>query len=151
MRSAEDKTIAEIEFEIKDFSNAQLVLQSAQLYDNRGIPLRTRLVDEGVKTLSVPTITGLGQNYPNPFNPETWIPYQLAESSEVTIRIYNISGQLVRTLHLGRQNAGIYWSRGKAAYWDGKNNAGVQIASGVYFYHLQAGSFNATKKLVVLK
>ena len=98
-----------------------------------------------------PEETALLSNYPNPFNPETWIPYQLAEPAEVTLRIYAISGELVRTLALGHQPAGIYQTRTRAAYWDGKNAFGEPVTSGVYFYTLTAGDFNATRKMLIMK
>jgi hypothetical protein len=91
------------------------------------------------------------QNYPNPFNPETWIPYQLSERSDVNIRIYNSSGTLVRLLALGHKEAGIYSSKSEAAYWDGITQSGELAASGVYFYTMQAGQFVSTRKMIVLK
>ena len=91
------------------------------------------------------------QNYPNPFNPETWIPYQLAEDSEVSISIYDSAGRLVRSLSLGYQSAGFYNSRGQAAYWDGRNAVGESVASGVYFYQLETPSFRQTRRLLILK
>ncbi|MBC8273751.1 MAG: T9SS type A sorting domain-containing protein, partial [Chloroflexi bacterium] len=99
----------------------------------------------------IPSQSQLFQNYPNPFNPETWIPFQLAESAEVTIRIYNVAGQLVRTLNLGQKTAGRYLDKTRAAYWDGRNEQNEKISSGVYFYLIEAGNFRATKKLVVAK
>ena len=90
-------------------------------------------------------------NFPNPFNPETWIPYQLEKPTEVTITIYAMNGTLVRTLALGHQPAGIYRSRSRAAYWDGKNAFGEPVASGVYFYQLTAGDFTATRKMLIRK
>ena len=102
-------------------------------------------------TLLAPEETALLPNYPNPFNPETWIPYQLAEPAEVTLRIYAIKGEAVRTLTLGHQPAGIYQNRTRAAYWDGKNALGEPVASGVYFYTLTAGDFNATRKMLIRK
>ena len=99
----------------------------------------------------VPEETALLHNYPNPFNPETWIPYQLAEPAEVTLRIYAATGALVRTLTLGYQPAGIYQYRSRAAYWDGKNDVGESVASGVYFYTLTAGDFTATRKMLITK
>lgn len=98
-----------------------------------------------------PRETALLPNYPNPFNPETWIPYQLAEPVDVSISIYAANGQLVRTLDLGHQSVGIYESRGRAAYWDGKNEVGEPVASGVYFYTLTAGDFTATRKMLIQK
>ena len=90
-------------------------------------------------------------NYPNPCNPETWIPYQLAAPVDVKIAIYGADGRLVRTLALGLQEAGTYRSRARAAYWDGRNEVGEPVASGIYFYTLQAGNFTATKKLLIRK
>jgi flagellar hook assembly protein FlgD len=95
--------------------------------------------------------TALLQSYPNPSNPEVWIPYDLAEESPVSIHIYNISGQLIRTLDLGVQPRGRYTSKGKAAYWDGHTQAGDQAASGVYFYILRADKFTAAEKMVILR
>ena len=90
-------------------------------------------------------------NYPNPSNPETWIPYRLAEQADVKIQIYNALGQLVRTLSLGNKRAGEYVTKDKAAYWDGRNDKGEKTASGIYFYHLDAGHFKATRKMLVMK
>jgi hypothetical protein len=99
----------------------------------------------------VPKHSALLQNYPNPFNPETWVPYSLAKAGDVTIKIYNVGGQLVRTLELGHHEAGSYTIKERAAYWDGRNAINERVASGVYFYHLQSGSFHATKRMVILK
>ena len=98
-----------------------------------------------------PEDTILAQNYPNPFNPETWIPYQLSESTEVTIYIHNIAGHLVRTLDLGLKPTGSYMTPATAAYWDGKNSVGERVASGIYFYTLQTADFAATRRMVILK
>ena len=100
---------------------------------------------------TTPETTALLPNYPNPFNPETWIPYHLAESSDVTLCIYSADGRLVRQLTLGHQSAGIYQSKSRAAYWDGRNNSGEPVASGVYFYTLTAGDFTATRKMLIRK
>ena len=99
----------------------------------------------------IPEETALLANYPNPFNPETWIPYQLAESAEVTLTIYDMNGQLVRRLAMGHQAAGMYQSRSRAAYWDGRNQLGEPVASGLYFYTLTAGEFTATRRMLILK
>ena len=98
-----------------------------------------------------PKETVLLANYPNPFNPETWIPYELAAAAEVTVTIHASDGKLVRTLELGQVPAGTYQSRSRAAYWDGRNAQGEPVASGVYFYTLQAGEFSATRKMVIRK
>ena len=106
---------------------------------------------EQLLALFVPEETALLHNYPNPFNPETWIPYQLSEPANITIRIYAANGTLVRTLALGYQSAGIYQYRSRAAYWDGKNEVGESVASGIYFYSLTAGDFTATRKMLIMK
>jgi len=90
-------------------------------------------------------------NYPNPFNPETWIPFSLAEASEVTLRIFDVNGRLVREIPLGYLDAGDYIGRERAAHWDGRNTFGERVASGVYFYQLNAGSFTQTRRLLVVK
>ena len=100
---------------------------------------------------AIPETTALLPNYPNPFNPETWIPYELAESADVTVHIYSVKGDLIRTLVLGHQPVGIYRDKSRAAYWDGKNAQGERVASGVYFYTLTAGDFTATRKLLIRK
>ena len=108
----------------------------------------------------MPKATTLLVNYPNPFNPETWIPYQLAKPADVTLRIYDIRGRVVRILELGHQRAGLYQNRSRAAYWDGRNQFGESVASGVYFYTLStestrdsvtAGDFTATRKMLTQK
>ena len=98
-----------------------------------------------------PDTTALLANYPNPFNPETWIPYQLAHDTNVTLTIYDTKGAVVRRLNLGHQMAGYYADRIKAAYWDGRNNLGEPVGSGVYFYQLQTEDFSAIRKMVILK
>ena len=95
--------------------------------------------------------TDLAQNYPNPFNPETWIPYQLSQPSDVSIQIYDGAGRLVRTLGIGVKAAGAYRTRSRAAYWDGKNEMGERVASGTYFYTLRTPEFSATRRMVILK
>ena len=113
--------------------------------------------ERGIQTLEqlvqalAPKETALLANYPNPFNPETWIPYQLAQPADVTVRIYAATGAVVRTLDLGHQVAGRYQSRGQAAYWDGRNAFGETVASGLYFYTLTAGDFTATRKMLIQK
>ena len=98
-----------------------------------------------------PKKTALLPNYPNPFNPETWIPYQLAAPADVRISIYAANGTVVRTLALGHKPIGNYQGKNRAAYWDGKNNLGEPVASGVYFYTLTAGDFTATRKMLIRK
>lgn len=99
----------------------------------------------------IPKRTVLLQNYPNPFNPDTWIPFKLAQDADVVIKIYEQSGRLIRNIDLGRKESGYYMKRNAAAYWDGRNDAGELVASGIYFYSIKAGDFTATKKLLILK
>ena len=99
----------------------------------------------------IPEKTALLANYPNPFNPETWIPYQLAAAADVTLTIYAANGAVVRTLALGHQAAGIYQNRARAAHWDGRNNVGEPVASGLYYYTLTTGDFTATRKMLIMK
>ncbi len=112
----------------------------------RGLIRLTELV-----AYEIPTETELLHNYPNPFNPETWIPYRLAEDAFVTLTIYDQVGHVVRTLEVGHQIASAYENRSKAVYWDGRNEFGEGVVSGVYFYHLSAGDYSATRKMVILK
>jgi flagellar hook assembly protein FlgD len=107
------------------------------------------LTEASLKLL--PRNTVLLQNYPNPFNPDTWIPYELSKTADVVIRIYNVNGHLVKTLELGKKETGYYVAKEKAAYWDGRNDSGELVSSGVYFYQMKASNFVATGKMVILK
>ncbi|MEO2005274.1 MAG: FlgD immunoglobulin-like domain containing protein, partial [Candidatus Poribacteria bacterium] len=98
-----------------------------------------------------PEQTRLLTNYPNPFNPETWIPFELSAASSVTVRVYDLNGQVVRRLDVGFREAGYYTGRADAAYWDGRNNAGERAASGVYFYELRAGAQQSLRRMVIHK
>ena len=115
------------------------------------IELVKRFLRQLLMTVERPLETKLHANYPNPFNPETWIPYQLATDSDITIRIYNASGHIVRTLFIGHKAAGYYLKQSEAAYWDGRNELGEQVASGVYICELTTPTFKHTKRLVLLK
>ncbi len=113
--------------------------------------LANAVLSVNLDEIGKPNQNQLLQNYPNPFNPETWIPYQLSEASPVSVSIYDTTGKLVRELSLGHQSAGFYNSRERAAYWDGKNSIGEQVASGVYFYKLETPSFQQTRRMIILK
>ncbi len=115
------------------------------------IMIRGIVVLQQLLAALTPTETELLANYPNPFNPETWIPYRLAEDTFVTLTIYDRDGQVVRTLDVGHQIAAVYEDRSKAIHWDGRNEAGETVATGVYFYHLSAGNYSATRKMLILK
>ena len=106
---------------------------------------------EGLLAALTPKETALLPNYPNPFNPETWIPYRLAREAEVAITIYDTKGTPVRRLALGNQGAGHYAERGKAAYWDGRNEVGEAVASGIYIYQFRAGDYAASRRMVIVK
>jgi hypothetical protein len=136
-----------VEFEARNISTKTIPLTLSEAYLNEG--LNTRKVDGWVKF--IPETNVLLPNFPNPFNPDTWIPYQLTESAIVVIRIYNFSGQLVRILDIGYRQAGFYIDKVDAAYWDGRNESGERVASGVYFYQLEAGKFSATRKMTIIK
>ena len=112
---------------------------------------RTISVLETLLRAVLPETTVLLPNYPNPFNPETWIPYQLANPSNVQITIYDTKGIVVRTLALGHQASGYYTDRNRAAYWDGRNSLGENVASGVYFYQLLTDDMALTRKMVIRK
>ncbi|RKU21633.1 hypothetical protein C6499_21790 [Candidatus Poribacteria bacterium] len=117
----------------------------------QGYLLRHFSVFTSFKALRALKETSLLPNYPNPFNPETWIPYQLATPTDVSISIYAADGTLVRTLDIGHQSGGIYQSKSRAAYWDGRNEIGESVASGVYFYTFTAGDFTQTRRMLILK
>ena len=113
------------------------------------VPAATAAAPARVREMPAQTV--LLANYPNPFNPETWIPYQLAEPSDVKITIYNTHGLVVRQLALGHQPAGTYTSRSRAAYWDGRNSQGERVASGIYFYQFQTDNVLSLRKMLILK
>ena len=127
------------------------LIQAQQLDIKNPTTQRGILILQHLLAALTPKETALLANYPNPFNPETWIPYQSAKSADVSIAIYAIDGKLVRALDLGHQSVGIYESKSRAAYWDGRNNVGEPVASGVYFYTLKAGDFAATRKMLIRK
>ena len=127
-------------------------ITQAQLEDDGSLAFKQGIENlENLLASLIPEETALLRNYPNPFNPETWIPYQLANSADVTLMIYDMNGQLVRRLAVGHQAAGMYQSRSRAAYWDGRNQLGETVASGLYFYALTAGEFTATRRMLILK
>jgi len=100
---------------------------------------------------SSPRQTQLLSNYPNPFNPETWIPFQLAQPTSVVLRLYDFEGKVIRTINLGYKKIGFYTATDRAIYWDGKNQLGESVSSGVYFYRLTASGYDAIKKMVILR
>ena len=132
--------------EVKGWLTQARQLNLTDATSQRGIRFLEQLL-----VVLTPKETALLHNFPNPFNPETWIPYDLAKDADVSLHIYAVNGTLVRTLALGHQAAGLYQSRSRAAHWDGKNEFGEKVASGLYFYTLTAGNFTATRKMLIRK
>lgn len=144
----QSKILAILEFEVirsVEGITTDLIIDHAQIAES----LTISKVDGHIAFL--PSKTLLLQNYPNPFNPDTWIPFKLSDSANVVISIYDVGGQLVRKIGLGDMSAGVYVSKDKALYWDGRNDIGEKVSSGVYFYNLQAGDYNATKRMLIVK
>ena len=129
----------------------QWLSQAQQLALTDPAYLRGITVLEQLHAALIPQETVLLPNYPNPFNPETWIPYRLSHASDVDITIYDTRGMVVRRLDLGHQMAGYYTDRTKAAYWNGRNEHGESVASGIYFYQLRTGDYTALRRMVILK
>ncbi len=150
--SAAPSILAMADVEGLDPAMVQAWIAQAQVEDDGSIAFQHGIANlQRLLASLIPEKTMLLANYPNPFNPETWIPYQVSEPAEVTLRIYSVNGVLVRTLALGQTPAGIYQSRSRAAYWDGRNDVGESVASGIYFYTLTAGDFTATRKMLIRK
>ena len=136
-----------------DAATIEAWITLARLEDDGSIAFRQGIqnLQNLLASLIIPQETALLANYPNPFNPETWIPYQLAVPAEVALTIYDMNGVAVRRLTVGHQAVGMYQSRGRAVYWDGRNQRGESVASGLYFYTLKAGEFTATRKMLIRK
>ena len=159
--SASPSILAVDDIDGLDAAMIQAWIERAEIEDDGSVAFREGIAYlQSLLALLIPEETTLLPNYPNPFNPETWIPYQVSEPAEVTLRIYSVNGILVRTLALGQTPAGIYQSRSRAAYWDGRNDVGESVASGIYFYTLStestrdsvtAGDFTATRKMLIRK
>ena len=136
-----------------DAATIEAWIAEAHLADDGSIAFRQGIANlkSLLASLIIPQETALHANYPNPFNPETWIPYQLSTPAEVALTIYDMNGGTVRRLEMGHQPAGIYQSRNRALYWDGRNGRGESVASGLYFYTLSAGDFTGTRKMLIRK
>ena len=126
--------------EIPYSGEGRLELSTADVADYQGQPYK--VVN---KLGQLPNGFALSQNYPNPFNPETSIEFALPEANDYVLTVYNVNGHLVRRFE-GSEEAGVV-----TIVWDGSNAAGQSVASGVYLYRLEAGTFRATKKMVLLK
>jgi hypothetical protein len=144
--------IASISFDVLTDDVSALSFKDVELYSTDMTIMKSITIDRKfISPLARPQYNALLQNFPNPFNPDTWIPFQLKEASEVTVHVYNSSGELVRQLELGYKPAGLYVSQDRAVHWDGKDKFGMPVTSGIYFYSIQAGDFSAVKKLIVLR
>ena len=129
---------------------SELRLKLALSESDRGFLTTQNIVDYLIASLENQNPnTVLYQNYPNPFNPETWIPFEIAENYLVLIQIYNANGNFIRQLNLGFCSKGIYTSKGRAAYWDGCNQHGERVSSGMYFYLLN--NSDQLRKMIILK
>ncbi len=136
---------------LKYWINQAKTLNNKDETFQKGIRVLEQLLATWRQAETTPAATALLLNYPNPFNPETWIPYQLGHAADVTLTVYDMKGVVVRQIDLGHRPAGYYTDKTKALYWDGRNGVGEQVGSGVYFYHLSAGNYSKTRRLVILK
>ncbi len=126
-------------------------LTEAYRQDNGSVVFRDGITNlEALIDNIMPNKTQLLPNYPNPFNPETWIPYDLAQDTNVDIKIYNLKGETIRELKIGFQNAGTYRTKELAAYWNGCNSIGEHVACGVYFYTLYADQVTTTRRMIII-
>ena len=141
-----DTTVMLRAIDVKQWLEEARLLVLADATSLRGIEYLEDLLEA-----LTPERTALLPNYPNPFNPETWIPYQLAREAGVQISIYNSKGVLVRKLDLGLQPEGFYTNRHHAAYWDGRNEGGELLASGLYVYEFRAGSYRASRRMAIVR
>ena len=147
-RAAQIGDILEISAQSTDsFVNIQSLQYTITAEDVK----RSRVELDSLIAYEIPSETELLANYPNPFNPETWIPFRLAEEADVMLTIYDVGGRTVRSLDIGHKQVGMYEIRNKAIYWDGRNEFGEGVTSGVYFYHLSAGDYSATRRMVIIK
>ena len=143
------------------YSNGAMMLRPTKVEEWLEEARRLALADitslKGIEYLAnllealTPERTRLLPNFPNPFNPETWIPYHLARESVVRISIYSSKGILVRQLDLGLQAQGYYTDKHHAAYWDGRNEGGELLASGVYVYVFRAGSYRSARRMAIVR
>ena len=146
------KALAEIQFDILADAVSPLTLQKVELYQPDALPIGTRKINGQFSSWAIPPErSALLQNFPNPFNPDTWIPYQLSEPSDVSITIYDSTGRVVKRLDLGHKSAGIYRTQDRAAHWSGHNDAGETVASGVYFVVFDTRYYHQTQRIVLIR
>lgn len=134
-------------FTVDNVTKQGWVYDSTTGETNESVSVQTTATNANLATSEqTPGQFTLYQNYPNPFNPETTIEYDIVKDSHITLKIYNLQGQLVKVLVNEYQSAGHH-----SIIWCGDNDAGEEVASGVYFYQITAGGFVSIKKMVVLK
>jgi len=143
----EDGVVAFLHFKAAD--DLQGVVQSQIIVDHfvaDEYDLTAAAKSGEITITGTPTVFALHQNYPNPFNPSTTITYELPENSKIMVDVLNLLGQTVTTLTSGRQDAGVY-----SVMWDGLNQAGNEVPSGTYLVRMQAGEYNQTIKIMMVK
>ena len=148
--SRKANTTGAVTADINVFTNVPDDHSGYTIVKNSNLPIEVIPAVPGAPTL-LPDATSFLSNYPNPFNPETWIPYHLAKPADVRLTIYDMRGVVVRELVLGHQAAGFYTNRSRAAHWDGRNDFGEKVATGIYFCTFEAGDFTATRKMLIRK
>ena len=148
--SRKANTTGAVTADINIFTNVPDDHSGYTIVKNSNLPIEVIPAVPGAPTL-LPDATSFLSNYPNPFNPETWIPYHLAKPADVRLTIYDMRGVVVRELVLGHQAAGFYTNRSRAAHWDGRNDFGEKVATGIYFCTFEAGDFTATRKMLIRK
>ena len=150
-----DETIATVEFRVKGSSpQGTLYLSEIDVRGPRNERVDDKLSELGKVGLNLavgkPDVTKIFHNYPNPFNPETWIPFQLEADANVSLKIYDTNGHLVKSIKLGQIPGGYYLSADRALRWDGRNDAGEKVSSGIYFYQLQTGKLIKTSRMAIV-
>jgi len=139
--------LATITFRLLQSGNLSLAFSLVDFRDSKNHQLLVEQEEVVFDTpRELPSVYGLSQNYPNTFNPQTQISFQLPQAGHVSLKIYNIRGELVRTLVNEAKEAGYH-----SVIWDGRNQNGEEVASGVYFYRMVTDDFTATKKMIMLK
>ena len=122
------------------------VTNTAYAFTNNVQEYRLKVDLEYKGNNAIPDKYSIDQNYPNPFNPITNISFNLPVNSDVSLVIYNVLGQKIKTLVKGQRDAGDY-----TVTWDATNETGSKVSSGIYFYQITSGSFNQTRKMVLIK
>lgn len=138
----------QIELTADQIQHVQSVIEQMELTSEQAAAFEVALFGDGSGKSSLPKAFSLGQNAPNPFNPSTTIKFAVPEGNAgvVTLKVYDVRGRLVRSLVDGAKESGNY-----TVFWDGTNQNGQQVSSGVYFYRMVTGEFTQTRKMVMLK